>query len=376
MSGSIASDALVAVAPKSMSMPHLGKLTRAQMEKLLSDCFKEQRAPTIHELCIPMFKKCRISYKTDRTGTGLFDILDDDTLAEVLFRLPIGMRIVFAKSLCKQFAALAHEHKVFKAMYISPCGGHHGDSNETANNMLRTVGNWSFLTMGSRSISPSPSMTVDSQIEELKLHEGRGRTVDLPPTLHLQCLTKLTLSCTSAPTMKLVHMRIDASKLKELTLSDVKGTNDSIALLKASRNLERLSLCALPCFDMSKIIDDWCKVHKGFPPLRFLSIDSLGRHMTMRDLEKLDLDEMRCGHIPEKIGKGQLPSMRNLRIRVYNHNATETIPSIKTLVASCKDLLKLTLINIKYSWESNLHDNVADAIKMEFPRLNVEVRVE
>ena len=62
--------------------------------------------------------------------------------------------------------------------------------------------------------------------------------------------------------------------------------------------------------------------------------------------------------------------MRTLRIRDYNHNATETIPSIKTLVASCKDLLKLTLI--KYSWESN-HDNVADAIKMEFPRLNVEV---
>ena len=186
MSGSIASDALVAVAPKPMSMPPLGKLTRAQMEKLLSDCFKEQRPPTIHELCIPMPKKCRISYKTDRTGTGLFDILDDDTLAEVLFRVPIGMRIVFAKSLCKQVAALAHEHKVFKAMYISPCGGYHGDSNETANNMLRTVGNWSFLTMDSRSISPSLSMTVDNQIEELKLREGPGRTVDLPPTLHLQ----------------------------------------------------------------------------------------------------------------------------------------------------------------------------------------------
>jgi hypothetical protein len=359
-----------------MSMPPLGKLTRAQMEKLLSDCFKEQRPPTINELCIPMPKKCRISYQTDRTGTGLFDILDDDTLAEVLFRLPIGMRIVFAKSLCKQFAALAYEHKVFKAMYISPCGGHYGDTNETRNNMLRTVGNWSFLTMGSRSISPSLSMTVDSQIEELKLHEGRGRTVDLPPTLHLQCLTKLTLSCTSAPTMKLVRMRIDPSKLKELTLSTVKGTNDSIALLKASRNLERLSLCDLPSFDMSKIIDDWCKVHKGFPPLRFLSIDSLGRHVTMRDLEKLDIDEMYCGHIPEKIGKGQLPSMRTLRMHIYNYNAMEKVPSMKTLVASCPELLKLTLI--KHSWESN-HDNltlVADAMKVEFPHLDVEVRVD
>jgi hypothetical protein len=128
--------------------------------------------------------------------------------------------------------------------------------------------------------------------------------------------------------MKNVRMRIDASKLKELTLSSVKGTTDSIALLKASRNLERLSLCDLPCFDMSKIIDDWRKVHKGFPSLRFLSIDFLARHMTMNDLEKLDLDEMYCGHIPEKICKGQLPSMRTLRIRVYNHSATETIPSI------------------------------------------------
>ena len=372
MSGSVASDALVAVAPKPMSMPPLGKLTRAQMEKLLSDCFKEQRPPTIHELCIPMPKKCRISYKTDRTGTGLFDILDDYTLAEVLFRVPIGMRIVFAKSLCKQVAALAHEHKVFKAMYISPCGGQHGDSNEMKNIMLRTVGNWSFLNMCSRSISPSLSMTVDSQIEEFKLLEGLGRTVDLPPALHLQCLTKLMLSCTSAPTMKNVRMRIDASKLKELTLSNVKGTNDSIALLKASRNLERLSICGLTCFDMSKIVDDWCKVHKGFPPLRFLSIDSLGRrHMTMHDLEKLDLDEMHCRHIPEKIGKAQLPSMRTLRISVYNHNAMEKIPSIKTLVASCPDLLKLTLNNNESNQDKMTL--VADAMKVEFPRLNVEV---
>ena len=104
MSDSTPSD--VAIVPKPMSTPHLGKLTRAQMEQLLSHCFKEQRAPTIHELCVPTSKKCRISYTTERTGTGLFDTLDDDTLAEVLSRLPIKMRIVFAKSLCKQFASV------------------------------------------------------------------------------------------------------------------------------------------------------------------------------------------------------------------------------------------------------------------------------
>ena len=104
MPGSIASDALVAVAPKSMSMPRLGKLTRAQMEKLLSDCFKEQRAPTIHELCTPTPKKCRISYKTGgKSGTpegGIYkgEVADLDE-SEIKCREDRENRTVFCAAL-------------------------------------------------------------------------------------------------------------------------------------------------------------------------------------------------------------------------------------------------------------------------------------
>ena len=363
MSDSLVAQPFVASTPMVLN---IRKLTRAQMEELLIACFHEQRAPMINELHIPTPKKSRITYTTERTGTGLFDSLDDDTLAKVLLSLPIKMRIVFAKSLCKQFASVAHEHKVFKSIYISPCGGHYGETKEETNNMLRTVGNWRFLTTGS----------ADAQIEELKLHEGSGRTVDMPPTNHLQGLTKLTLSQCNAPTVKLIRKSIEASKLKELTLSCVKGINDTIALLKASTNLERLVLCGLPDFDMSKIVDEWRKVHNGFPPLRFLSTDSFGRKVMMHELEKLDLDEMRCS-MSQSIGKGHLPSLRNLSVHIYNCTATQDIPLLKTLVASCPGLLKLTLTRTILA-EMKIHGVtvVADAMKTEFPRLNIEVCVE
>jgi hypothetical protein len=369
------SDSLVAqpvVDPTPMAL-NVRKLTRAQMAELLTTCFHEQRAPKLNELTIPTPMKSRITYTTERTGTGLFDSLDDDTLTKVLVRLPIKMRIVFAKSLCKQFAAAAQGHKVFKALYVSPCGGPFGETKEATNNMLRTVGNWRFLTMGSRSISPLLRMSVDSQIEELTLHGGCGRTIDMPPANHLQGLAKLKTSSVSAPTVKLMRTSIDASKLKELNISCVKGTNETVALLKASSNLERLSLTGLPYFDMSPIIDVWRKLHGGFPPLRFLHIGTLGYHVTMHNLEKLDLDELYCYGVSESVTKGRLPSMRALHVHGFAFNATERLPRLKTLVESCPGL---RILNLMTSYRSTPDTTaVAEVMKTEFPHIDVEVCV-
>eukprot|EP00966_Prymnesium_polylepis_P149129 3445552-Prymnesium_polylepis.1 len=164
MSNSIPSKVLPHVAPNNMSKLTLGKLTRGQMATLLHACFNEQRAPTMDELLAPTPKKLKVAYTTERTGTGLFDLLDDDALREVLGRLPTPLRIVFAKRLCKQMASVAQEHKVFKALCLSTveltC-----DTKDEVNNWLYTVGNWHFLANG-------------SQIEELKLRESRGKTVE------------------------------------------------------------------------------------------------------------------------------------------------------------------------------------------------------
>ena len=300
-------------------------------------------------------------------------MVDDDTLAEVLLRLPITMRIVLAQCVCKQFSALAHKYNSFKALYISSCGGDFRDTKEERNNMLRTLGNFHFLSTNS----------AGTLIEELKL---RGHTVDLPPTPHLQRLNKLTLSNTLASTVKKLRKNIGASKLKELKLSCVGGTTDITALLKASSNLERLSLCGLdPCIDMSKIIDGWRTVHDGnLPPLKVLSIDCLGdRKVPMHDLEKLNLDEIHCYEM-RNIDKGyRLPSMRALRVNTtYLHNATVTenqISSLKTLVMSCPGLCNLTLVGRSKWADSSGSDGVTlvtHAMKTEFPHLNVKVHID
>ena len=75
---------------------HVHKLTRAQMQELLLTCFQEGRPPSADELTVRTAK--RVAYATARSGTGLFETLDDDTLTEVLRRLPMKMRIAFARS--------------------------------------------------------------------------------------------------------------------------------------------------------------------------------------------------------------------------------------------------------------------------------------
>ena len=92
MSNSIPSKVLPNVAPSQMSKLTLGKLTRDQMATLLHACYNEQRAPMMDELHAPTPKKFKVAYTAERTGTGLFDLLDNDALAEVLFRLPTQQR--------------------------------------------------------------------------------------------------------------------------------------------------------------------------------------------------------------------------------------------------------------------------------------------
>ena len=83
------------------------KLARGWMQELLLACYREQRAPTIDEISPPTPKKCRVAYTAERTGTGAFDHLDDDTLVEVMSRLHIKRRIVFAGRQLQDFRTLA-----------------------------------------------------------------------------------------------------------------------------------------------------------------------------------------------------------------------------------------------------------------------------
>ena len=326
---------------------------KSRMERL--QALEEETDPEPkEELCIPSPKKTRVTYTSERTDTGLFDILDDDMLAELLSRLPVKMRIVFAKSLCKQFAAVAYTHKVFKALCLSPynrvC-----DTKEVQDKTLITVGNWSFLGA--------------TQIEELSIREQRGQAVDLPPAENLKGLSKLALSHVNAPTVKKLNKTIDASKLKELDVKWVNGVNDTIALLTKSHSLERLTLVQdfSQDFKLSKTVDAWRKVHDGFPPLRYLSLDS--RKVGLKDLEKLDLEELHCSKLWDNIDKAYLPSVRTLGVRIYPHDAVKRIPIVKTLVASCPGLQTLMLSSS--AAKTDLLSPVAEATKADFPMLNV-----
>ena len=349
----------------------LGKLSREDMGKLLQDCYREQRVPKKEELCIPTPKKTRVTYTSERTGTGLFDILDDDMLAELLSRLPVKMRIVFAKSLCKQFAAVAYTHKVFKALCLSPynrvC-----DTKEVQDKTLITVGNWSFLGA--------------TQIEELSIREQRGQAVDLPPAENLKGLSKLALSHVNAPTVKKLNKTIDASKLKELDVKWVNGVNDTIALLTKSHSLERLTLVQDFSHDykLSKIIDAWCTVHHGFPPLRYLSLDGIKHKVGLKDLEKLDLEELDCSYLSDSIDKAYLPSVRTLGVSISSSSrsdAIKRIPIVKTLVASCPGLQTLMVFGIKSSLDSSsatvlspAAEAIREVMKTDFPMLNVRFK--
>lgn len=346
----------------------LGKLSREDMGKLLQDCYREQRVPKKEELCIPTPKKTRVTYTSERTGTGLFDILDDDMLAELLSRLPMKMRIVFSKSLCKQFAAVAYTHKVFKALRLSPYNSV-CDTKEVQEKTLITVGNWSFLGA--------------TQIEELSIREQRGQAVDLPPAENLKGLTKLALSHVNAPTVKKLNKTIDASKLKELDVKWVNGVNDMIALLTKSHSLERLNIVQNFSHDykLSKIIDAWCKVNCGFPPLRYLSLDGIKHKVGLKDLEKLDLEELDCSYLSDSIDKAYLPSVRTLGVSISSSSRSDAMEQIvKTLVASCPGLQTLMVFDMKSLWVKSLWvlspaaEAIREVMKTDFPMLNVRFK--
>ena len=340
----------------------MSKLARGRMQELLLTCLTEQRPPTIDEISPPTPKKIRVTYAAaERTGTGAFDHLDDDTLVEVMSRLHVKQRIVFSGSLCKQFASVAQSGGVFKSVGVGEA--QYLDTEEEQNKMMRFVDNWRFLTAGDHI----------TQIEELKLRGVRGRTINLPPARNLQRLSVLKLHNVTAQTVKDVRKSIDAAKLKELELWWT-PRKDSTALLAAACNLERLEIGAYPSqrIDMAPIIDAWHKVHNGFPPLRFLQVQCIGVYVTMHDLEKLDLDELYAYGVSERITKGCLPSMRDLHVQCFVSNATANLPPLKTLVASCPALQLLTLVAPSSTPELIV---VADAMKAAHPLLTVNLHL-
>ena len=78
--------------------------------------------------------------------TGLFDLMDDDLLTEMLVRLPVKRRILFVINLCKQFAYLATHRKLFRTLYLvrEPMSlpKHLADDEDVLLNVTDEVGSW------------------------------------------------------------------------------------------------------------------------------------------------------------------------------------------------------------------------------------------
>ena len=345
--------------------------------RLLTTCHLENRAPTTDELWPPS-KRLRLCAPRADTDTDPFTLLDDDALGVLISHLPVMERIPFARNVCKRFSSVAQRDNLFKSICVvhdntgvgaTTCSSRVGV--DQPNVITRSVYNWRFLDMGE----------LCTQIEVLKLWRdgwvgGRGPPMNLPPARNLQCLSKLQLINVTVQTLKDVRKSIDAAKLTQLELRN-NFHQDWAALLKKATNLERLEICGYMSSDnlgMGPIIDAWCKVHNGPPPLRSLKIDWIAS-VTMRDLQKLGLEELHAECVDHRLcglTKGHLPSMRALHIGPAIGDDAEKIPVLKTLVASCPalQLLNFTSVHATILTKVNM---IADAIKAACPRLEVKI---
>jgi hypothetical protein len=265
-------------------------LSPAQMKSLLLKCHHEQRPPRGDELCL---WKPAVSTRRD---TGLFDLMDDDLLTEMLVRLPVKRRILFVKNVCKQFAYLATHRKLFRTLYLvsepRSLPTHLAEDEDVLLNVTDKVGSWRLF--------------ADS-LEELfiKIRPEHRRFVHHHPVAsvplcHLKNLVSLSLhgfdnNKHSLSLTKLL-MFIDLRKLKKLELGcSIEGDGWSSMLLKAACNLERLELTGLRRLhidysDFSKIIDAWWTAHGGVPPLRYLYTEDA--RIVELSLQRLDLEEV------------------------------------------------------------------------------------
>eukprot|EP00966_Prymnesium_polylepis_P324117 7380208-Prymnesium_polylepis.1 len=339
----------------------LRKLPRATMEQLLIACHKEGRAPTTDELHPPEPKRMRASDPAERTDTGRFDTIDDDCLVEILRRVPIKSRILFVRNLCKQFDEFARERKFCASLRIAT---------EEKHNTLRTVGNWRFLS--------------GCQIESLSIRECRSFYANVPPKEYMQLLTSLQLRLTGANTVKRVTQSIDPSKLTSLEVNDVKAMKAVTALLQQACHLKRLTLVCVGALDFTTIIDAWRGKHDA---LRHLSVIG-GIKMTMRDLERLDLEELKVSvDSCKNISSGFLPSMRTLtfcintyvskrganpRFHVRTPDAINMqLPCMKKLIASSPALETVALARGS-GYRPEVKAAIAAALKEAFPRITVK----
>ena len=266
-------------------------LSPAQMKSLLLKCHNEQRPPRADELCL---WKPAVSARRD---TGLFDLMDDDLLTEMLVRLPVKRRILFVVNLCKQFAYLATQRKLFRTLYLvrEPMSlpRHLAEDEDVLLNVTDEMGSWRLF--------------ADS-LEELCIAEQDSSSyqtrVQSVPSCHLKNLVSLTLydfdNKKHSLTLTKLLMFIDLCKLRELKLGyPLEGNNEwthrSSVLLKATCNLERLEIINLETLhidgsEFSKILDAWWTAHGGVPPLRYLYTEDV--EIVKLSLQRLDLEEV------------------------------------------------------------------------------------
>ena len=319
------------------------------MCELLRLCLTEQRPPRKDELELPPLP--RVVYVSDRSGTGIFDMLGDDVVVEVMLGLPMRTRILFSRSLCKQFACLAEEHKVFQQITLCT----HADSTDPS--FLSTEGaNWAFL----QSIA----------IDQLRVRETRGVRVRLPPAPAVR-LTKLVVDTACAPTMFNIVKLVDGSRLRELKMGS-SPRKHAARLLKKATHLERLDIANadLYCEDFYTAVAAWRHAHGGFPPLAYINVGYLlGHAVKLQALAQLDIEELECsicGYKCYAMVCGMLPGVRTLRVSAPIQAAV----SLEQLVKSCPRLNQLML----KPWGGRaIDDSLVQNMTAKFPHLAVSV---
>ena len=276
--------------PRMSAAMEIDDLSPAQMKSLLLKCHNEQRPPRADELCL---WKPAMSARRD---TGLFDLMDDDLLTEILVRLPVKRRILFVVNVCKQFAYLATQRKLFRTLYLvrEPMSlpRHLAEDEDVLLNVTDEMGSWRLFadSLEELCIADKDSSSYQTRVQSV-------------PSCHLKNLVSLTLYDFDNKKHKLtltkLLMFIDLCKLRELKLGyPLEGnewTRRSSVLLKATCNLERLEITDLETLhidgsEFSKILDAWWTAHGGVPPLRYLCTQNV--EIVKLSLQRLDLEDL------------------------------------------------------------------------------------
>ena len=320
----------------------LAALSRRQLMALSHVCFQEQRPPRISDFKRRTPNRPGVRNHTDRTSTGLFDMLGDDTLAEVLKRLPLVTRVRFSVCVCKQFTRVASTFKVFEELDVS------------SDYKLQ----WDFLRLCSRDVC----------VKELTLREKRACRVEMPSAGHLSHLKCLKLHDVKASTLSWLRQNIPIDRLQEMEVFTRECSVQLTTILKRSNNLERLFIySSYVSKRLPEVFHKWRLHHGGYPPLSCLQCHVFDSYL----LELLDLRELHCISVSKDIECVRLPSIRKLKFYVpscwYQGKG-----GVNKLISCCPNLEVVTLVDDKYRDGSKV-GRATKHIQNAFPGLTLVV---